>query len=257
MVDLNFEGVYSPQSCDIWSLGIILLNMVTGRNPWKCASQEDPTFRSYFRNPYRFLSKILPISLELNDVLVMMLSVEWRARSSISEIRAAVSQLETFYSTDAVFEGNLAKCPWETGVDLGTSNKPDSRIDISPPGEETDRNVTPSRSPTIGKDNIPLQPSSDPLSWWEDEDDTDDGWAPVPSPSPPISQSETSSCNSDPSSPLTPSSTRSPSTSRSRPSTNSFISSLQSFFRLCSSPSLLREEKEYLTLDPEAYTIDL
>ncbi|EPQ52160.1 kinase-like protein, partial [Gloeophyllum trabeum ATCC 11539] len=41
------EGTYAPMFNDIWSLGIILLNIITGRNPWRSASDSDPTFRAY------------------------------------------------------------------------------------------------------------------------------------------------------------------------------------------------------------------
>ncbi|KIK66288.1 hypothetical protein GYMLUDRAFT_137924, partial [Collybiopsis luxurians FD-317 M1] len=47
--DGNFspEGAYSPMHNDIWSLGIILLNLVTGRHPWKSATIWDPMFKAY------------------------------------------------------------------------------------------------------------------------------------------------------------------------------------------------------------------
>ena len=55
---------YSPLFNDVWSLGIILLNLITGRNPWKSASMDDCTFQAYLRDPARFLPTVLPISQE-------------------------------------------------------------------------------------------------------------------------------------------------------------------------------------------------
>jgi serine/threonine protein kinase len=43
---------------DIWSLGIILLNLATGRNPWKSATPGDPTFQAYLRDPMHFLPTV-------------------------------------------------------------------------------------------------------------------------------------------------------------------------------------------------------
>ncbi len=93
---------------DIWSLGIMLLNLVTGRNPWTSATLDDPTFWDYRRGPRHFLTTVLPISEELNDVLVKALAIDWRKRISLSDFRAAITSIRTFYSDQVVFEGSLA-----------------------------------------------------------------------------------------------------------------------------------------------------
>ncbi|KAJ3516906.1 hypothetical protein NLJ89_g832 [Agrocybe chaxingu] len=110
---------YSPMHNDIWSLGIILLNLVTGRNPWKSATPDDPTFQAYRRDPLHFLPTVLPISDELNNILIQALSLDWRTRLSLPRLRDAVESVGTFYSSDAILEGSLARCPWEADLDLG------------------------------------------------------------------------------------------------------------------------------------------
>jgi len=93
---------------DIWALGIMLLNLSTGRNPWRSATPDDPTYRLYRRNPRNFLTTVLPISEELNDLLVQVLAIDWKKRLSLSKFRLAVKSIRTFYSDQVVFEGNLA-----------------------------------------------------------------------------------------------------------------------------------------------------
>ncbi|KAJ6595837.1 kinase-like domain-containing protein [Mycena vulgaris] len=115
-------GSYSPMFNDIWSLGIVLLNLTTGRNPWKAATLSDSTFRAYLRDPSEFLTTVLPISAELNDVLVRMLEIDWRHRMTIPELRVALEGVTHFYSEGAVFDGSMARCPWEVGVDLEASS---------------------------------------------------------------------------------------------------------------------------------------
>ena len=68
---------------DIWSLGIILLNVATGRNPWESATPGDPTFQAYLRDPMGFLPTVLPISPEVNEILVKMLDVDWHERNTL------------------------------------------------------------------------------------------------------------------------------------------------------------------------------
>lgn len=113
---------------DIWSLGIILLNIVTGRNPWKSASLSDSTFQAYLRDPDQFLMAVLPISPELNAVLTRMLELDWQNRMTLPELRLAMEDLDNFYSEGVIFEGSMARCPWEAGmeIDSGSSTKDNS-----------------------------------------------------------------------------------------------------------------------------------
>ncbi|KAL5345046.1 Serine/threonine protein kinase [Pseudogymnoascus australis] len=62
---------YACAPNDIWSLGVILVNLTCGRNPWKSASIKDSTFRAYMADR-EFLKSILPISDELNAILTMV-----------------------------------------------------------------------------------------------------------------------------------------------------------------------------------------
>lgn len=116
-------GSYSPLFNDIWSLAIILLNLATGRNPWKSASASDPTFQAYLQDPVNFLPTVLPISPEANAVLVQMLEVDWRHRMTLSEVRTAIEGIDSFYSEGAAFEGSMARCPWEVGVQISSESE--------------------------------------------------------------------------------------------------------------------------------------
>ncbi|KAF8966613.1 kinase-like domain-containing protein [Flammula alnicola] len=125
-------GNYSPMFNDIWSLGIILLNLATGRNPWKSATPGDPTFQAYLRDPMGFLPTVLPISPEINEILVRMLEVDWRERMNLREVRYAIEEVTSFYSDGVVFEGSMARCPWESGMDIDSSSSDSNPEDVGP-----------------------------------------------------------------------------------------------------------------------------
>lgn len=88
-------SAYASAPNDVWSLGVILVNLTCGRNPWKRASMSDPTFRAYRRDP-DFLKTILPISDELNDILKRVFEVRPERRISLGELTQAILVCRSF-----------------------------------------------------------------------------------------------------------------------------------------------------------------
>lgn len=80
---------------DIWSLGVILVNLTCGRNPWKQASVEDSTYRAFTRNR-NFLKTILPLSDELNDILGMIFERNPEDRITIGQLKRRISECNHF-----------------------------------------------------------------------------------------------------------------------------------------------------------------
>lgn len=82
----------SPYSCyasapnDVWSLGVILVNLTCGRNPWKRASMDDSTFRAFMKDR-NFLKSILPITDDLNCLLQKIFEVNPHRRISLDDLR--------------------------------------------------------------------------------------------------------------------------------------------------------------------------
>ncbi|KAE8262792.1 hypothetical protein A4X09_0g7387 [Tilletia walkeri] len=86
---------YSTPANDVWSLGVILVNLVCGRNPWKQARVSDQTFVEYVRNP-QVLLDILPISEDTNTILRRIFTLDAQDRCSVTELRRLVSSVRTF-----------------------------------------------------------------------------------------------------------------------------------------------------------------
>ena len=89
------QRYYSSPANDVWSLGVVLVNLVCGRNPWKKASPEDPTFKAYLKDP-NFLSSILPISSELESILGRIFDCNPARRITLTELREAILRCEHF-----------------------------------------------------------------------------------------------------------------------------------------------------------------
>ncbi|TFK19666.1 kinase-like protein, partial [Coprinopsis marcescibilis] len=87
---------YSPRANDIWSLGIILVNLVMGRNPWNSAAFHDETFMEYIISPASFLQAKFPISSSFTNLLVRVLEEDEEARISMREFCEEFDKIETF-----------------------------------------------------------------------------------------------------------------------------------------------------------------
>jgi serine/threonine protein kinase len=80
---------YASAPNDVWSLGVILVNLSCGRNPWKKASLDDSTFRAYLKDP-TFLRTILPLSPELHSILRLIFEVDPQKRITIQRLRELI-----------------------------------------------------------------------------------------------------------------------------------------------------------------------
>ncbi|GAP86018.1 putative RAN protein kinase [Rosellinia necatrix] len=75
---------------DVWSLGVILVNLTCGRNPWRQASFDDTTYRAFTRSP-DFLRTILPLSDGLNEILGRIFTRNPDERITLQELRTKIS----------------------------------------------------------------------------------------------------------------------------------------------------------------------
>lgn len=89
---------YGTQQNDIWSLGIILINLTTGRNPWKQANLNDSSFAAYCHaNRPGFFRVILPsISNELEAILERIFCLDPARRIGLPELRLRILQCRSF-----------------------------------------------------------------------------------------------------------------------------------------------------------------
>lgn len=92
---------YACAPNDIWSLGVILVNLTCGRNPWKSASPKDSTFRAYMEDR-QFLTSILPLSEELNAILGMIFELDPTRRIKLDELRQRIINCSQFTKTAQV-----------------------------------------------------------------------------------------------------------------------------------------------------------
>ncbi|KAI0231801.1 cAMP-dependent protein kinase catalytic subunit, partial [Massospora cicadina] len=91
---------YCTSKADVWSLGIIFLNLCFGRNPWKRASTEDPVFLEYTINP-NLLADMFPLSTDGHKLVTRMLCINPTQRIDLRELIDEVKANKPFIRHDS------------------------------------------------------------------------------------------------------------------------------------------------------------
>lgn len=140
---------YATAPNDVWALGVILINLATGRNPWKQASLKDETFRAFLADP-DFLLSILPISRELNRILKRIFCIDPLRRITLYELKEKIRNCKYFTRTAEVDR-------WEHNIQqqLRRQQKRKTVVELPPSPPSTPcSNRSRSTSPAIWQQRI-------------------------------------------------------------------------------------------------------
>ena len=107
---------YDGKSCDIFSLGVCLFNIVTGLPPFAEATVKDPWYKRLVSKPHKFFTRFyshtgIMITAECQDLIAQMLAVLPSDRPSIEEVLESDFFFNVNYNVDVTRE--LLKAAWE------------------------------------------------------------------------------------------------------------------------------------------------
>ncbi|PVU96416.1 hypothetical protein BB561_001193 [Smittium simulii] len=100
--------MYCPAFSDVWSLGIIFINLCFGRNPWKLANATDNTFIEFMRNP-KVLYYLFPLSQECFTIIMSMLQLDPAKRTTLHNLHKMVSISTNFFKFQEPSKANSGK----------------------------------------------------------------------------------------------------------------------------------------------------
>lgn len=130
---LQSVSPYQSAPADVWSLGVILVNLAFGRNPWRQASKDDNTYNAFLKDQ-DFLKTIFNPSDDLNNILRRIFEPIPDRRITIAELKLRILQCPRLYSTTS---------PRSYGAPITNSLSKDSACSILP---DSDTNVSRSSS---------------------------------------------------------------------------------------------------------------
>ncbi|KAG0042378.1 hypothetical protein BGZ83_000545, partial [Gryganskiella cystojenkinii] len=129
---------YSPSKSDVWSLGIIFLNLRFGRNPWKLSRVDmDATFAAYAQNPDVLKEMFPELSASAMFFLQRVLCVDPSDRADCFEALELIQRVDKIVCEDVKFSNSRSDCD---------DDRVDSEMSVD------DSSVTSSRS--SGQDSL-------------------------------------------------------------------------------------------------------
>lgn len=93
--DEELEQPYDSAASDVWSLGVMFLALVFGRNPWEEASSYDQVFAEYTRNP-AVLKELFPMSEDAFQFVKSALTLDPKRRPDIAQLRYQFAKITCF-----------------------------------------------------------------------------------------------------------------------------------------------------------------
>lgn len=90
---------YSTSHSDIWSLGVILINIITARSPWAKAIPTNVSYGEFLVNP-EMLREQLPLSEGAAAIIISLFNQSPTERLTLTSLREAIIGLDTFFMSD-------------------------------------------------------------------------------------------------------------------------------------------------------------
>ena len=125
---------YSPAAADIWAIGICLLNVLFGRNPFASPTPSDPLYADYLRDRQSLFDVFPNMSQDTFDVLSHCLTLDPEKRS-LSAMRDALQNVVSFTTDDESLDdfctGHDVVCATQNRQPLRTPSVSSPHVDTN------------------------------------------------------------------------------------------------------------------------------
>ncbi|KAG0337781.1 hypothetical protein BG000_004968 [Podila horticola] len=123
---------YLPSKSDVWSLGIIFLNLRFGRNPWKLSrADSDHTFASYVQNSYVLKEMFPDLSMSALHFLQRVLCVDPNDRADSYEALELLLRIDSIVCEEDAKRSAIMEDCEDDGAPMSDSSETSSRTSSS------------------------------------------------------------------------------------------------------------------------------
>jgi serine/threonine protein kinase len=132
----NEQNQYLSPAADVWALGVVLINMVSGKTPWNEATQQDHQYEAY--SDSGSLKKRLNLTLELDHFLYRRVFCdEPRQRANPEDFKRFVTSQSEFIDSNEKYNPMKKSAPRKESVshsdlfDVDWSSSSDDGMDTN------------------------------------------------------------------------------------------------------------------------------
>ncbi|KAJ7247160.1 kinase-like domain-containing protein [Mycena haematopus] len=90
------HGTYSPRESDLWALGVLLFNMITGSRPWHVADLSDTSYAGFRADEDTYFVETFHLTPAANDFFRRCFASLREQRPSLEEMAADVLAIDRF-----------------------------------------------------------------------------------------------------------------------------------------------------------------
>ncbi|KAJ3104337.1 hypothetical protein HDU97_009310 [Phlyctochytrium planicorne] len=123
---------YNPAANDVWALGVILLNLLFGKNPWFEAFPTDAIFSAFSGSNPNILRQQFDLSPHFDGALRRCFDLDPRRRCSVADLKAMIEALPRFVGGGAI--PNVVPVPNLSAVIHAAVGPPGCYGLVLPPG---------------------------------------------------------------------------------------------------------------------------
>lgn len=87
--------IYSAAANDVWSCGVLLINLLFGKNPWQEPTMNDQIYARYIAGDPRILTRQFRLSKDMESILAYVFAPE-SSRLDVQDLKHAVLGVESF-----------------------------------------------------------------------------------------------------------------------------------------------------------------
>ncbi|RPD53128.1 kinase-like protein [Lentinus tigrinus ALCF2SS1-6] len=155
---------YDTHAADVWALGVILMNMLTGRGLWTKTYRTDVFFMRFIHDPNYFYNTFPELSMGVCDILTRIFTLEPLERISVRKLREAILNLDTFLRSEESEEAQELMNTTSKKCGKSTLDMPDGAPGLSPASSQDDAE-SPLVTPEDTKVGMPKHAGVKKVEW--------------------------------------------------------------------------------------------
>ena len=111
--EVNGNSPYDASKQDMWSLGLLLINLLSAEDPW--SSVDDEKYEAFKEDPKSYLKQLYPFSDEVLSIVLNLLNEDPTIRMDATTLKTEFAKIDKYV--------DQVNFHWDEGVDVQSGDK--------------------------------------------------------------------------------------------------------------------------------------